>query len=79
MQSKSGYPGAAAHQREHKRLMEELGAALHRIGREADGELLKVASFIEGWFVIHVTTADAQFVRFLNDTALQEEPLPASW
>jgi hemerythrin len=73
------YPGAAAHQREHKMLMGELGTFLRRVGQEDDRELLKVAGFIESWFVTHVATADAKFVKFLTEETQHEAPLPASW
>ncbi len=80
----AGYPGKAAHQREHKILIGELGDFLHRVGEEEDSELLKVANFIERWFIGHVTTADAQFVKFLKEdtpceTVSDEVPLAEMW
>ena len=68
------YPGVLAHQREHKMLMGELGAFLHRVEQEDDCELRNVITFIKDWFTTHVTTADAQFVKFLQDNTLCSEP-----
>jgi len=67
------YGARAAHQREHKALMGELGGFLRRVGQEDDRELLKVAVFIKDWFTTHVTTADAQFVGFLQDEVSHED------
>lgn len=63
----AGYPGLAAHQHEHARMLQRAENLLQRFERGSTAMLsLELKSFLQNWWVLHIQGTDKKYGPFLN-------------
>lgn len=68
------FPGYAAHQLEHDRLIGELRALREEIGGGALDDAALTAKRLEGWLMDHMHTADEAFGIYLRQAGIRPRP-----
>ncbi|HLN23756.1 MAG TPA: bacteriohemerythrin [Patescibacteria group bacterium] len=65
--AQSGYPGCAAHQREHERMLAEVTAMTMRARIEVEqGLSAEVGDFLKTWLTDHILGHDMAYAKFLK-------------
>lgn len=68
------YPGYAAHQMEHDRLIAELQRLSTHVLSEPQADAAAVAQALERWMITHIQSEDAALALFLRQPARPPEP-----
>lgn len=67
LMAEAGFPGLAAHRREHEKLMERLQTPLNLYELDPHRTALDIVDLLETWMHEHIAQFDVPYGRFLRD------------